>query len=139
MSEVFISYARRANEGEASRIADALRALGYGVWRDDEIPPHRAFAEVIDERLTGARAVLVLWSRDAAKSEWVQSEADRARVDRKLVQLTLDGAPLPMPFDRIQYADLSGWTGAAEHPGWKKVVASIAELAGADPQPRLAA
>ena len=35
MSDVFISYARPA-EAEAKRIAEALRALGYGlrVWAD---------------------------------------------------------------------------------------------------------
>ena len=50
MSDIFISYAR-STEAEAKRIAEALRALGYGVWRDDELPAHRAYAEVIEERL----------------------------------------------------------------------------------------
>jgi adenylate cyclase len=127
MSEVFVSYAR-STEAEAQRIAEALRALGYRVWRDDELPAHRSYGEVIEERLRLAKAVVVIWSAEAVKSEWVQSEADRARNDRKLVQLTLDGAPLPMPFDRIQCADLSGWNGDLNSPGWRKVEASIAEL-----------
>src|SRR5215472_9845263 len=129
MSEVFISYAR-STAAKAQQIAEALRGLGYGVWRDDELPAHRSYAEVIEERLKAAKAVVVIWSAEAVKSEWVQSEADRARADRKLVQLTVDGAPLPMPFDRIQCADLSGWNGEAEAPGWQKVVESIADLAG---------
>lgn len=127
MSDIFISYAR-ATEARAHAIAEALRALGYNVWRDDELPAHRAYAEVIQERLAAAQAVVVVWSADAARSEWVQSEADRARADRKLVQLTIDGAPLPMPFDRVQCADLATWTGQADHPGWRKVVASLADL-----------
>src|SRR5579863_1674716 len=110
MSDVFISYAGFC-EKENRRIAEALRALGYGVWRDDELPAHRSFSEVIEERLRAAKAVVVIWSAEAVKSEWVQSEADRARTDRKLVQLSVDGAPLPMPFDRIQCADLTGWSG----------------------------
>jgi adenylate cyclase len=127
MSEVFVSYAR-STEAEAQRIAEALRALGYRVWRDDELPAHRSYGEVIEERLRLAKAVVVIWSAEAVKSEWVQSEADRARNDRKLVQITLDGAPLPMPFDRIQCADLSAWNGDLNSPGWRKVEASIAEL-----------
>ena len=127
MAEIFISYAR-STEAKARKIAEALRALGYGVWRDDELPAHRPFAEVIEERLKAAKAVIVLWSADAVRSEWVQSEADRARMDRKLVQLRLDGTALPMPFDRIQCADLSGWNGETDSPGWKKVLGSIAEL-----------
>ena len=35
-----------------------------------------------------------------------------------------------MPFDRIQCADLTGWTGDPDAPGWRKVVASVADLVG---------
>ena len=72
----------------------------------------------------------MIWSADAVQSEWVLSEANRAREDRKLVQVTTDKARLPMPFDTIQCADLAGWTGDADAPGWRKVVASVAELVG---------
>ena len=127
MSDIFISYAR-STAARAQAIGEALRALGYGVWRDDEIPAHRPYADVIQERLAAAKAVLVIWSTEAASSEWVRSEAERARAERKLVQLSVDRAPLPMPFDQIQCADLAGWSGDLEAPGWKKVVGSIAEL-----------
>src|SRR5216684_8608226 len=98
MSDIFISYAR-STAAQAQQVAEGLRALGYGVWRDDEIPAHRAYADVIQERLKAAKAVLVVWSAEAVRSEWVRSEAERARAERKLVQLNLDGAELPMPFD----------------------------------------
>src|SRR5579859_7215973 len=124
MSEIFISYAR-STAAKAQQIAEALRGLGYGVWRDDELPAHRSYAEVIEERLRAAKAVVVVWSSEAVRSEWVQSESDRARTERKLVQLTVDGAPLPMPFDRIQYANLTGWSGDLDAHDWKKVVASV--------------
>jgi len=133
MSEVFISYAR-STEPQARAIADALHELGYGVWRDNELPAHRAFAEVIEERLAAAKAVVVVWSAEAAKSEWVQAEADRARQEHKLVQLSVDGVKPPLPFDRLQCADFTSWTGDAENPGWKKVVQSVAELVGRPPK-----
>jgi adenylate cyclase len=129
MSDIFISYAR-STAIQAQAVAEALRALGYDVWRDDELPAHRSYAEVIEERLQAAKAVVVIWSAEAAKSEWVQAEADKARAARKLVQLTLDGAKLPMPFGRIQCADMTGWSGEADAPGWRKVLASVAELIG---------
>ncbi|HEY1879753.1 MAG TPA: TIR domain-containing protein [Caulobacteraceae bacterium] len=129
MTDIFISYAR-STAVQAQAIAEALRGLGYGVWRDDELPAHRSYVEVIEERLQAAKVVLVIWSAEAVKSEWVQSEADTARTDRKLVQLTVDGAKLPRPFDRIQCADLIGWTGDPQAPGWKTVVASIGDLVG---------
>ncbi len=129
MSDIFISYAR-STAVQAQAVAEALRGLGYDVWRDDELPAHRAYAEVIEERLQAAKAVVVIWSAEAVKSEWVQSEADTARTDHKLVQLTVDGSKLPRPFDRIQCADMTGWTGEVDAPGWRKVAASVAELIG---------
>jgi len=135
MSDVFISYARPA-EAQAKRIAEALRSLGYGVWRDDELPAHRDYSEVIEERLRAARAVVVVWSAEAVKSQWVRAEADLAREAGTLVQLSLDGAALPMPFNRIQCADLTGWTGDLAAPGWRKVVASVSDLLGERPQPQ---
>ena len=137
MSDIFISYAR-STEAQAKQLAEALRGQGYDVWRDDELPAHRAYAEVIEERLQAAKAVVVIWSVEAVKSQWVQSEADTARTDHKLVQLTVDGSKLPRPFDRIQCADMTGWTGDLDAHGWKKVIASVAELIGgtvAQPSP----
>lgn len=129
MSEVFISYAR-SSEREARLVAEALRALGCGIWLDDELPAHRDYSEVIEERLRAAKAVVVVWSAEAAKSQWVRAEADMAREAGTLVQLTIDGAALPMPFNRIQCADLIGWTGDTAAVGWKKVAQSVTELVG---------
>jgi adenylate cyclase len=129
MSSVFVSYAR-STAAEAQAVAEGLRAAGFQVWRDDELPPHRAYADVIEERLKSASAVVAVWSRDAVKSQWVRAEADAAREAGKLVQLSVDGSVPPMPFNQIQCADLSGWRGGAEAPAWRKVIASVAELVG---------
>ena len=128
MADVFVSYAR-PDEPAAVRVADALRALDYRVWRDDELPAHRAYADVIEERLKSARAVVVLWSAEAAKSQWVRAEADSARSAGTLVQATLDGLVPPLPFNQIQCADLAGWDGDEHAPGWRKLIASIEALA----------
>jgi adenylate cyclase len=129
MAYVFVSYAR-SDEGVAARIADDLRDAGYEVWRDDELPAHRSYADVIEERIRGAAAVVVLWSAEAVKSQWVRAEADTARSALTLVQATLDGTIPPLPFNQIQCADLKGGEGQATSAGWRKLLASVAELAG---------
>ena len=129
MSDVFVSYAR-SDEPQAKRVAEALRSLGYHVWRDDELPAHRPYSEVIEERLKSAKAVVVLWSAEAVKSQWVRAEADAARSAGTLIQALLDGNMPPMPFNQIQCADLSAWNDSADSAGWKKLVASVAALAG---------
>lgn len=127
MADVFLSYAR-PSAGHATRVAAALRQLGYSVWMDQELPAHRPYSQVIEEQLEAAKAVLVLWSREAAQSQWVRSEANRARETGRLVQARLDDARLPLPFDEIQCADLSHWPGKGAAAAWNTVVGSIATL-----------
>jgi adenylate cyclase len=91
---------------------------------------------VIEERLKSAKAVVVLWSAEAARSQWVRAEADAARAGGTLVQAAIDGTIPPMPFNQIQCADLSGWAGDCETAGWRKLAASVAALAG-DPRARM--
>jgi adenylate cyclase len=130
MSDVFISYAR-STASWAQQIAHSLRALGHTVWVDDQLPVHRAYAEVIEERLRAAKAVVVIWSDAAVKSQWVRAEANVAREAGSLVQLRIDGAVPPLPFNEIHCADLTDWSGDVDAPAWRKVVESVAELAGA--------
>src|SRR5690348_1269183 len=132
MADVFVSYAR-VDEPMAERVADALRADGYDVWRDDQLPAHRAYADVIEERLKAAKAVVVLWSAEAAKSQWVRAEADAARGSGTLIQASADSTIPPLPFNQIQCADLKDWDGTADAPGWRKLKSSVAALVGPSP------
>ncbi|MFL6849798.1 MAG: TIR domain-containing protein [Sphingomicrobium sp.] len=129
MADVFVSYAR-SDEPEAVRIAEALRSRGYQVWRDDEIPGHGTFGKVIEENLSSAKAVLVVWSAASAQSDWVRAESDRARQAHTLIQVSIDGTLPPLPFNQIQCTDLSGWDGRLDSDAWRKVEKSIAALAG---------
>lgn len=135
MADVFVSYARSTVK-LARAAADALRMAGYSVWIDDQLPSHTAYADVIAEQLEAARAVLVLWSPDAVASQWVRSEANRGRAQRKLIQVMAERVRLPMPFDQLQYTNLTAWDGGGGDPGWRKILASVDELArGAGPAP----
>ena len=100
MADIFISYAR-ATQRQAEMFDKALSGLGYSVWRDmDALPIHRPYQPEIEANLRAARAVLVLWSKEAAASDWVRAEADLARSEHKLLQVTVDGSLPPMPFNQ---------------------------------------
>jgi hypothetical protein len=129
MVDVFISYSR-ANEAIVRQLAEAVTAEGYSVWWDAELPPHLSYGEVITEKIGSAKAAIVVWSKDAAASEWVRAEADVARGQKKLIQTSIDDVMPPMPFNQIQFASIGDWHGEADHPGWKKVKASLAALCG---------
>jgi hypothetical protein len=132
MAHAFLSYAR-SNAHAANLVADALRAAGYSVWFDQNLPAHRAYSEVIEEQLEAADAVLALWSTEAVRSQWVRSEANRAREKGRLIQIRLDDARLPMPFDQIQCSNLSRWQGDPAAPAWQNVLSSVAALADREP------
>lgn len=127
MAQVFISYAR-STQDDAQLLAKMLRAEGYDVWLDDALPAHRAYADVIEERLRSAKAVVVIWSSDSVKSQWVRAEADFARNAGTLVQLSIDGAIPPLPFNQIHCAQLCGWDGDRDSSGWRNILASVGDL-----------
>ncbi len=131
LADVFLSYAR-SSAAAAERITRELAQCGWSVWFDRELPAHRAYSDVIATELESASAVLVLWSEDAAASQWVRSEANRARERGKLVQARIDNAQLPMPFDQIQCSDLGSWRGHRNDVGWTQVRRSIHELVGVE-------
>jgi len=113
-----------------ARLAHAIEAEGYAVWWDAELPPHQSYGDVITDKIAQARAALVVWSDEAVKSEWVRAEADMARNQRKLIQTALGNVMPPLPFNQIQFAEMGDWQGEADHPGWRKVKRSLAELCG---------
>ena len=129
MVDVFVSYARE-DQAFAQRIAEAVAREGYQVWWDDDLPPHLSYGEVITEKIGNARAAIVVWSHRSAESEWVRAEADLARSQKKLIQTSIDDRQPPMPFNQIQFASIGDWKGEPDHPGWKKVKASLAALCG---------
>ena len=133
MADVFVSYARN-DEAVAVRVVDALRSDGYAVWRDDELPAHLAYADVIEERLKSAKAVVVVWSAEAARSQWVRAEADTARSAGTIVQATcrrLDPAASLQP-DPVRGPERLGPADAMRRAG-SKLKGSVAALAGAAP------
>ncbi|HVJ69999.1 MAG TPA: TIR domain-containing protein [Sphingomicrobium sp.] len=132
MPGVFVSYARSSAQ-VAEQVSTALSSMGYEVWRDDQLPAHRSYGDVIEENLRTADAVVVLWSADACQSQWVRAEADMARQAGILVQASVDGTTPPLPFNQIHCADLSGWAGEKDSAGWRKLEASVASLAGEQP------
>jgi len=129
MVDVFISYARESR-AYAQCIAEAAAREGYSVWWDEDLPPHLSYGDVITEKIGAAKAVIVVWSAAAADSEWVRAEADLARGQKKLIQTSIDGRLPPMPFNQIQFAPIGDWQGEPDHPGWKKVRASLSALCG---------
>jgi hypothetical protein len=104
MADIFISYSKE--EGEHTRaLAAELEASGFSVWWDTSLAPGEAFGRVIREEVEKAKAVIVIWSRDALKSDWVLWEATRAHQRRVLIPLRTEDVEIheiPPPFSVFQ-------------------------------------
>ncbi|MCW5591854.1 MAG: toll/interleukin-1 receptor domain-containing protein [Burkholderiales bacterium] len=127
MADIFISYAS-ADRERARALAERLGEHGYTVWWDRTIPPGRVFDEVIQEALHAARCVVVLWSAESVKSNWVKTEAAEGLDQSKLVPALIEPVLPPIEFKRIQAADLTGWSGDSGHPEYRKLLGSVERL-----------
>ncbi len=112
MADVFVSYSRR-NLAPVGAIADALSASGHSLWWDPALRGGDDYARVIEGEIEAARCVVVAWSAEARHSLWVRAEANEALDAGKIVQLTLDGVKLPLPFTMLHFLDFSRWRGGA--------------------------
>ena len=73
-TDVFLSFAS-ADEPIASQLAQALRGHGLSVWKDQDLQVGSDWAYEIQRAIEGSNIVLVLLSKDSAKSDWVRREA----------------------------------------------------------------
>lgn len=107
MADIFISYSR-ADHDRVRPIADRLTSLGYSIWWDKHLRAGQVFFDEIERQLDSARAVFTAWSHNARNSTWVYAEASRGLDANKFIQARIDNVQLPLPFDALQVADLSG-------------------------------
>src|SRR5436190_16244290 len=132
MADVFISYARE-DRSRAEQVARALSAAGVETFWDTEIPPGQTWADYIEGKLTRCKALIVLWSANSAKSQWVREEARMGRDAGKLIPAMLDDTPAPFGFGEVQAANLSTWNGDQNHSEWRRMRAAIDAALGRPP------
>lgn len=124
MADVFISYARE-DKSRAEQVAHGLQGAGIDVFWDSEIPPGQTWADYIEGKLSQCKAVIVLWSANSTRSQWVREEARMGRDKGKLIPVQLDDSPAPFGFGEVQAANLRDWNGQGGHPEWERTLAAV--------------
>mgnify|MGYP001940346743 CR=1 FL=1 len=99
--QIFISHNKK-QKSQARLLAIALVELGEGVWFDEwTIQPGESLTGSIEDGLSSSDVFVILWSKDAASSNWVGTELRsyiRRRVDDnslRIVPIMMDDTPLP--------------------------------------------
>ena len=104
--DIFLS----ANHKDSDRIANLikiLRASGVEVWwAEEENAISESIYVKVDHMLNACRLVLVVWSKNAVDSVWVQAEAGYALQHKKILQVKIDDVELMAPFAALDCVDL---------------------------------
>jgi len=110
MAKVFISHSWK--DGEISKkLRDQLHQDGAIVFIDyDKIRGGRKLPKKIGEGIVWCDEFVLLWSKDAAESPWIEEEWHCAWMLRKLiVPCILDDTPLePMLLSRVYVVKVFG-------------------------------
>ncbi len=130
MAAVFLSYSSQDRE-RVALLAESLRAEGFEVWWDREIPVAVTYEDYIRQQLDSAGAVVVVWSQASVASRYVRWEAQRAERRRGvLVPVLIEEADLPPEYFLVQSADLTRWQGDRSDREWRRLVAALVRLVG---------
>ncbi len=117
---VFLSYSRR-DEQWALLLEGLLTALGLQPFLDTaSIRAGEDWAARLRSEIASSDRFLLIWSRNAASSDWVGREVERAlqvasseRVEGFVLVLRLDDTPVPPGLSHIQHIDLAGLLGGS--------------------------
>jgi TIR domain-containing protein len=103
MSTLFLSYAR-ADLDTVDPLVRNLQASGLRVWRDqDSLYSGQRWPKAIGEAIAAQEAVLLVWSRRAAQSPWVEFEWTTAlALQKPLLLCHLDRTSLPPVLQAVQ-------------------------------------
>jgi hypothetical protein len=129
MSEVFVSYCQQ-DEDRVRPLVAALELAGLSVFWDRKIAPGRTWRDCIGIALSQAKCVVVVWSHDAIKSNWVVEEAEEGKARMILVPVRLDSVLPPLGFRSIQVADLSKWKGDNTSAVLKELLDNVLAVTG---------
>ena len=91
-------------------LAAYLQAEGWTVWWDTSLTVGDTFRDEIMKQLAAARAVIVLWTQNSIRSDFVRAEAGRAKADGKLIPVKERDVAyfdIPLPFGEMHTEELS--------------------------------
>src|SRR5262245_57502795 len=102
--DAFISHASK-NAVQADNVRDYLEAGGLTVWIDrGKIALGALLKNQLQTAIQDSRVVVLLWSKAAAESRWVQAEVLTAfHRQRFIVPCVLDDTPLPVFLSQALY------------------------------------
>ncbi len=129
---IFISHSSHDRDF-ALQLAASLTAADYRPWVDVEaIPDGSSWAREIEKAVTNCGALIVVMSKSARESEWVEREVLLALdLHKPLLIARLDDAPLPIALINRQFTDFR----KKYEPALKRLTAALGKISFEEPAP----
>lgn len=134
MADIFLSYA----DHDRKTIRPLVRAFeqeGWSVFWDREIPLGKTWRQVLDEELSAARCVVVVWTKTSVGRRWVIEEAEEGQGRGILIPVFMDRVDPPRGFREVQGAQLLDWKGKSEDKEFQRLCGACREVIGEPGQP----
>ena len=129
MADIFLSYA----DHDRKAIRPLVRAFeqeGWSVFWDREIPLGKTWRQVLDDELSAARCVVVVWTQASVGRRWVIEEAEEGQSRGILIPVFMDRVDPPRGFREVQGAQLSDWNGKSDHKEFQRLCGACREVIG---------
>jgi len=134
MSDIFLSYAIE----DLKRLRPLLEALtrkGWSVFWDRSIPRGRTWQELLEAELKAAGSLLVVWSENSIKRQWVLEEANAGIRQRlPIFQVLIDAVAPPLEFRSKPSINLSPWEGDTKSFAFQSLVRNIGKVLDQPPR-----
>lgn len=128
MADVFLSFAPE-DRAWVGAFAGALTAAGFDVLWDLAPSLGQSTQRDVDEELTVAKAIVVVWSSASRNSNWVRDVAQEAFERGVLLPVLKDVDRPPLGFRQLRCADLRTWVSGAV--GLEEVIEQLRGRVGA--------
>jgi hypothetical protein len=139
MSDIFISYSTQDRD-RAKNVATRLMQEGWSVFWNRNISPGSTWDDILEKELYAAKVIVVLWSNNSVRSEWVRIEAANGASRNMLVPALLEKVKVPMRFQLIQAADISDWeSNRSDTEGMSMLIEAVASIGNLKIQPKIRA
>lgn len=137
MADVFVSY-KAEDRRRVRPLVEALEAEGFSLWWDERIGGGDEWRRSIEEHLSEALCVIVVWSRRsiALEGQFVRDEAMRAQRSGTYLPVTIDKIEPPLGFGERQAISLVRWRGDRGDRRFRAIVAAVRAISsGETPAP----
>lgn len=126
MTGVFISY-KSDDLNRVAPLAQVLEQAGLSVWWDRRLAGGESWRGQIQEALTQAKCVVVVWTHNSVgpAGDFVRDEASEAKSRGLLVPVKLDAVKPPLGFGEVQAIDLTKWKGSTKDPFFQDLLAAV--------------